>query len=226
MPQYPADNKEHSMAIRVILADDHPVVREGIRAVIEKKGEGIVIIGEAGDGNEALKIAKDSPADVYILDISMPVLNGIETTERIIKRDPDSKVIILSMHDDRTFIERALRLGARGYVLKETATDEIVHAINEVYTGRYFLSSRISTFIVEDYLGRHHADITAYELTNRERGILQLIAEGCSNKDIAVKLALSLHTVHVHRNNIMKKLRIHKQADLIRYALKEGLVQL
>ncbi len=214
------------MSIKVILADDHPIVRDGLRAVIEKKAGDIVIIGEAADGNEALKIAKNNPADIYIFDISMPVLNGIETTERLIKREPKSKVIILSMHDDRSFIERALKAGAKGYILKETATDEIVFAIREVYHGRFFLSPKISTFIIEDYLDKSPDPHSAYELTPREREILQLIAEGSSNKEIAERLFLSLHTIHVHRNNIMKKLRIHKQTDLVRYALREGLIQL
>ena len=214
------------MAIKVILADDHAIVRDGIKAVITKKGDGIAIIGEANNGNDVLKLSKTNPADVYLLDISMPILNGIETTYRLVKNNPKSKIIILSMHDDRTFVEKALHSGARGYILKESATDEIVFGINEVYLGRYYLTPKISSYLVEDFLEREPGEQHKTELSSRERGILQLLAEGLNNKEIAEKLSLSLNTVHVHRNNIMRKLNIHRQADLIKYALKEGIVQL
>ena len=214
------------MAIKVILADDHAIVRDGIKAVITKKGDGIAIIGEASNGNDVLKLSKNNPADVYLLDISMPILNGIETTYRLAKDNPKAKIIILSMHDDRTFVEKALHSGARGYILKESATDEIVFGINEVYLGRYYLTPKISSYLVEDFLEREPGEQHIPALSSRERGILQLLAEGLNNKEIAEKLSLSLNTIHVHRNNIMKKLNIHRQADLIKYALKEGIVQL
>jgi DNA-binding NarL/FixJ family response regulator len=156
----------------------------------------------------------------------MPILNGIETTHRLVNKNPQSKVIILSMHDDRTFVVKALQSGARGYILKESATEEIVFGINEVYMGRYYLTPKIASYLVEDFLDREHGAHHMAELSSRERGILQLLAEGFNNKEIADKLSLSLNTVHVHRNNIMKKLNIHRHADLIRYALKEGMVQL
>ena len=214
------------MAIKVILADDHAIVRDGIKAVITKKGDGIAVIGEASNGNDVLKLSKTNPADVYLLDISMPILNGIETTYRLIKDNPKNKIIILSMHDDRTFVEKALHSGARGYILKESATDEIVFGINEVYLGRYYLTPKISSYLVEDFLDQEQGRQFIPALSSRERGILQLLAEGLNNKEIAEKLSLSLNTIHVHRNNIMKKLNIHRQADLIKYALKEGIVQL
>ncbi|UCC94622.1 MAG: response regulator transcription factor [Candidatus Omnitrophota bacterium] len=217
------------MSIRVIIADDHPVAREGIKAVIERKEKDIEVIGEASNGNGALKMAKNNPADIYILDISMPILNGIETTHRLIKMDPKSKIIILSIHDNRTFVEKVLKCGAKGYVLKENATEELIQAIRQVYSNGFFLSPKISKFIVQGFLGKRHnyAEYKkAVHLTLKEREILQLIAEGFTNKEIARQLKLSLNTAHVHRNNIMRKLDIHRQADLIRYALKEGISQL
>lgn len=217
------------MSIKIILADDHPIVRDGLRFIIEKKGGDIKIIGEASNGNEVLEMARKNYADVYVLDISMPILNGIDTTDRLLKMNPKSKIIILSIHDSRIFVEKALKTGAKGYLLKESATEEVIHAIREVYMGRYFLSPSISKFVVHGFLGNmqdYKRDSNKGNLTKREREILQLIAEGFTNKEIAGKISLSLHTVHVHRNNIMRKLEIHKQADLIRYALKEGISEL
>jgi len=216
------------MAIKVILADDHEVVRAGIKAVIERKGNDIIIIGEASNGEEVLILAKSNPADVYVLDIAMPLLNGIETIERLKKIDATCKILMLSMYDDRTLVERAFKNGANGYLLKETATDEIMHAIQEVYLDRYFLSPKISKYLVEGFLEKNISKQyhTINSLTSREREILQLIAEGLNSKEISTKLNLSLNTIHVHRHNIRQRLNIHKQADLIRYALKEGISHL
>lgn len=214
------------MDIEVILADDHPIVRDGIKAVIERTGKGIKVIGEASTGEEAVEMARAYPADVYILDISMPILNGIEVADRLMKMDPKSRVIILSMHDSKSFVEKALKTGAKGYLLKENATDEVVHAICEVYKGRVYLSPNISKYIVQGFLGKRRSykkEEKTVSLTRKEREVLQLIAEGFSNKEIADRLKISLNTTHVHRNNIMQKLNIHKQAGLIRYALKEGI---
>jgi len=217
------------MGIKVIIADDHPVVRDGLISVIEKKCKDIEIIGEASNGNEVLEMAKKNPADVYVLDISMPILNGIETADRLIKMDSTSKVIILSIHDSKIFVEKALETGVKGYIIKENATEEVIHAIREVHMGNYFLSPAISRFIVQGFLGKrqHYKKYTkVINLTRRERQILQLIAEGFINKEIARKLNISLNTVHIHRKNIMQKLDIHKQANLFRYALKEGISSL
>lgn len=217
------------MIIKVLLADDHPVVRDGLRSTIDKMGGDIKIIGEASNGNEVLEIAKKNLVDIYILDISMPILNGIETANRLIKMDPKSKIIILSIHDSRIFVEKALKSGARGYILKESATEEVIQAIREVYIGRFFLSPAISKFVVHGFLDKMHhykRHEKVIYLTAREQEILQLIAESFTNKEIAIKLNLSLNTVHVHRKNIMQKLDIHKQADLIRYAIKEGISKL
>jgi DNA-binding NarL/FixJ family response regulator len=216
------------MSIEVILADDHDVVRDGIKAIVDRKGDDIKIIGGASNGREVLEMARNNPADVYVLDIAMPILNGIETAERLREMDRKCKIIILSMYDDRTFVEKALRYGIKGYLLKETASEEIIHAIHEVYMDRYYLSPKISNFVVQGFLGKKYSykQYESVNLTKREREILQLIAEGFTNKEIAIQLNLALNTVHVHRNNIMQKLDIHKQADLIRYALKEGISHL
>jgi len=213
----------------VIIGDDHNIVREGIKEVIERKAKDIKVIGEASNGNEILNLAKTKPADVYIIDITMPILNGIETTDRLVRMNPKSKIIILSMHNNRNLIEKAFKYGAKGYILKESDVEEVIHAIREVYMNRFFLSSKISKFVVHSFLGKKHSSKAVKilgQLTRREREILQLIGEGFDDKEIAIKLNVSLHTAHAHRKSIMRKLDIHKQADLIRYALKEGICKL
>jgi len=217
------------MSIRVMLADDHAVVRDGIKAIVAKKGDGIEVVGEAGDGKELLALAETTPADIYIIDISMPNLNGLEATERLLKRDAKTKVIILSMHDDRAFVEKALKVGAKGYLLKESAPEELIHAIREVWMDRFFLSPKISRYVVQGFLGTNqprNQQRKTTNLTDREKEILRLISEGSTAKEIAHQLRISVNTVGVHRNNIMRKLDIHKQAELIRYTLKEGISSL
>ncbi|HUU50672.1 MAG TPA: response regulator transcription factor [Nitrospinota bacterium] len=217
------------MSIEVIIGDDHNIVREGIKEVIERKAKDIKVIGEASNGNEILNLAKTKPADVYIIDITMPILNGIETTDRLVRMNPKSKIIILSMHNNRSLIERAFKYGAKGYILKESDVEEVIHAIREVYMNRFFLSSKISKFVVHSFLGKKHSSKAVKilgQLTRREREILQLIGEGFDDQEIAMKLNVSLHTAHAHRKSIMRKLDLHKQADLIRYALKEGICKL
>ena len=217
------------MSIEVILVDDHAVVKDGIKAFLERKGEDIRIIGEASNGKEVLELAKSTPADVYVIDIAMPVLDGIETIKGLREIDPKCKIIILSMLDDRTFVEKALYYGAKGYILKEETAEEIIRAIREVYMGQYYLSPKISKFVVKGFLGKgYHSEQSKKEndLTKREREILQFIAEGLTNKEMTVKLNIALNTVLVHRSNIMKKLDIHKESDLVRYALKEGISSL
>lgn len=216
------------MDIRVILADDHAVVRDGIRSVIEKMGKGISVVGEASNGRELLDMAGTTPADVYILDIAMPNLSGMEALDRLIKQQPHSKVLILSMYYEKILVERAFKMGARGYLIKESASEEIVRAIREVYQGRYFLSPRISGYLVQGFLNKDQLESGSMqsELTSRQREIIMLISEGLTEKDIARQLGISVHTVHVHKNNIMDRLDIHTKAGLIKYALKMGLVQL
>lgn len=214
--------------IRVILADDHVMIREGICAVLARSSSLIKVIGEFSRGREAIAAAKKKEADIYILDISMPILNGIEAAVKILKIDSKAKIIFLSMHDDRNLVERALAVGAKGYLLKESAAEEIIKAIEEVYLGRFFLTPKISGFVVKGFLDKNERKsfLRTDRLTSREREVLQLIAEGLSNKQIAKALTISLNTAHAHRKKIMAKLNVHKQAELIRIALKEKISQL
>ncbi|MFP3959161.1 MAG: response regulator [Spirochaetaceae bacterium] len=217
------------MKKRVLLADDHTVVRDGLKAVMQKLDPDIVVVNEASNGRETLEMARNTPADVYLIDISMPILNGIETTARLLKQDPSVKVIILSMYKDKVLVEKAVRNGAHGYILKESAAEEIVKAIEEVYAGRYYFSPEVSGYLVHGFLragedGEESTDDT--ELTNRQREILKLICDGFTEKEIAEQLNISFHTVHVHKNNIMKALDIHSKAELIKYAVKHRIIQL
>jgi len=216
------------MAIEIILVDDHAIVRQGIKAILSREPD-IRIVGEASNGEEALEAVKVNRPDVVVMDITLPVLNGLEASRRILKANKNIKIVILSMHENRVFAEKALSYGVKGYVLKDSAADEIVQAIREVCSGQYFLSSKISSFVVEDYLSKKkqpQASQGISKLTGREREILQCIAEGLSSKEIANKLKLALKTVLVHRNNISRKLNVHNQAQLTRLALKEGLISL
>jgi len=212
------------MSIEVMLVDDHTIVRQGIKSVISQEPD-IKVVAEASDGREAIELAKQKSPDVIVMDISLPFLNGLDASRQILKQNKSIKILILSMHENRVFIEKALSYGIRGYVLKESAVTDIAKAIREVNSGRYFLDSKISTFVIQDYADKKKAVQlrSTSTLTDREREILQLIAEGLSNKEIAQKLKISLKTALVHRNNIMQKLDIHNQAQLIRFALKEGI---
>lgn len=218
------------MPIRVFIADDHPVVRDGLRLSIERKGKDLVVVGEASDGMEVLKAVETTPADVFILDISMPKMNGIEVTRELLKKYPSGKVIVLSLHDTKALVEEALAAGALGYITKETATRNVVDAVTAVQAGQCYLSPTVAKFVVEasrmgkkDFRKRR---ATTVSLTGQERKVLQLIAEGHSNKEIAAMLDLSSNTIHAHRNSVMAKLNIHKQADLVRYAVREGIAKL
>ena len=212
-----------------MLADDHPAIRAGIKWVVEKKSENIEIVGEASSGIGLLKLAEKNHADVYIVDIIMPFLNGIETTVRLLKLKPKSKVIILSIHESGIFIEKAFRSGARGYILKESAVEDVIRAIREVHKGRYYLSPAISNFIMNGYfdkISNNKKYKSVGNLTSRETEILQLIGEGVTIKEIAQKLNLSIYTITTHKRNIMQKLDIHKNADLFRLAIKEGIAKI
>tara|TARA_B100000315_G_C14562597_1_gene581264 strand:- start:1119 stop:1769 length:651 start_codon:yes stop_codon:yes gene_type:complete len=216
------------VAIEVMLVDDHSIVRQGIKSLISQD-QGIKVVAEASDGKEALDLVKTKQPDVIVMDITLPVLNGIDASIAIKKRDKNVKILILSMHENRVFIEKALDCGIKGYLLKESAADEIIKAIKEVYAGRYYLSSKISSLVIQDYVENKKSKAKLSPkttLTSRERSVLQLVAEGLSNKEIAKKLNLALKTVLVHRNNIMRKLNTHNQAQLIRFALKEGIISL
>lgn len=218
------------MSIRVFIADDHPVVRDGLRLTLASSGRDIVVVGEAPDGMETLARLKSCPADVVILDITMPRMNGIETLRGILKKFPGTKVIILSLYDTKSMVEEALAAGARGYLTKGMATRTVVDAVVEVHAGRYYLCPQVAHVVVAARLGRktpaRGRGIASTVLTPQERKVLQHIAEGSSTKEIAALLGKSINTIHAQRNSVMAKLNIHKQADLIRYAIKEGIAKL
>lgn len=217
------------MSIRVILADDHPVVRDGLRMTIEQSGKNITVVAEAADGMEVLRLARTTPADVFILDITMPILNGIETARELRRDFPNAKVIMLSLHDTKAMVEEALAAGACGYLTKEMATRNVVEAVTEAAAGRRFFCPRIAHFAGEaarvGRKSRSGIGGPAPALTGQEKKVLQLIAEGHSNKEVAARLEISVNTVHVHRTSVMAKLNLHKQAELIRYALKAGIAK-
>lgn len=212
--------------IRILLADDHTVMRRGLRLVLEEQAD-FQIVGEAGDGREAVALAEDVEPDVAVLDITMPNLNGIEASRQIKAKLPSTAIVVLSMHSDESFVLRALKAGARGYVLKEAREAELISAIRLVHEGQSYFSPAVSRLLVEDYVRQLESkDVEdSYELlTPREREILQLIAEGKSNKDIANLLKLSLYTVETHRSNILEKLNLHSVPELILYAVRKGVI--
>ena len=214
---------------RIVLADDHIIVRNGLKAVIEKLGKNMEIVAEVSNGEELVEYAQThgEDVDVYVVDISMPVLNGIDATGRLTRINPDAKIVILSMYDDRVSVEKSLKAGARGYIVKVSTADEIIDAIETVADGRFYLCNKVSRYVVQGFLAKESPRRRCRNsLTAKEREVLQLIAEGYSSKQIAKHFNLSLNTIHVHRNNIMRKLGIHKQAELVRFALKEGIAQL
>jgi two-component system, NarL family, response regulator NreC len=212
--------------IRIVLADDHSVMRSGLRALLQQHPD-MQVVGEANDGREALSLAESLKPDVAVLDITMPNLNGIEAARQMVAKQLDVAIIMLSMHSDESYVLRALRAGVRGYLLKEAAEIDLLHAIRAVTQGKSFFSPMVSRMLAEDYVrqlqGKEIAD--SYDLlTAREREILQLIAEGNSNKDIANLLNLSLYTVETHRGNILQKLNLHSVPDLILYAVRKGVI--
>ncbi len=218
----------HTMGIKIMIADDHEIVREGIRTVLQKQGGDIEISGEASNGRELLELSEKKTADIFIIDISMPLLNGIETTQRLLKKHPEAKVIMLSMYRDHSYVERALNSKAYGYVLKCSATDELASAIQEVARGRHYISPAISGYVVQGFLENvqtKHAGARSDTLSSREKEILQLIVEGHSTREIARHLDISVHTVMTHRKSMMSKTGARRQSDLIKYGLKEIISQ-
>ncbi|MEL6179754.1 MAG: response regulator transcription factor [Myxococcota bacterium] len=208
-------------AIRVLLVEDHQMVREGLRSLLEST-EDMSVLDEADDGAEAVRMAEERGPDVVVMDISLPGLNGIDATSRLQRRRPDIPVVILSMHDDASTVDRALRAGARGYVLKGVGVAYLRDAIRAVHQGEVYLSSGVSDYILQGYLSSDDPQIDP--LTEREREVLQLIAEGYTSREIAGRLDLKPKTVHNHRANIMDKLDIRTTAGLVRYALSNNLI--
>jgi two-component system response regulator NreC len=213
-------------SLRLIIGDDHTLMRHGLRKILEEKPEWQVV-AEAGDGREAVRQAEAHKPDVAILDIGMPMLNGIDATRQIVRKVPECRVLILSMHSDETYILRALQAGARGYLLKDSAGKDLIRGIAAVAAGKTFFSQVVAQSMLEDYV-RRVADSTvvdAYDtLSDREREIFQLIAEGHSNKDVALILSISPATVETHRARILQKLDVHNTAELVLYAVRRGVV--
>lgn len=211
------------MSIKVLVADDHKVVREGLRTLIEKQ-PGMEVIAEAENGRMALKLIKKLSPDIAIMDIAMPDLNGIEATRQIVAEAPGTKVIALSMHSDRQFVTRMMSAGASGYLLKDCAFEEVARAIRSVMARQTYLSPEIVSIVVKAFLRRSEpSDSMLSVISPREREVLQLIAEGKTTKQIALRLHISAKTVDTHRRNIMDKLDIHSIAELTKYAIREGL---
>ncbi len=211
--------------VRVLLADDHKLVRAGFRAMLDSLGD-VEIVGETGDGREALELIREHRPDVALLDITMPSLTGLEVAARVANEIPNVRIIILSMHTTEDYIARAVRAGVSGYLLKNADPVELELALRAAVNGQMYMSPTVSKQLVEDYLRRMGSDAGPEEqLTARQREILQLIAEGKSTKDIAVTLDLSIKTVETHRKDLMDRLGIHDVAGLVRYAIRAGIIK-
>jgi two-component system response regulator NreC len=213
--------------LRILLADDHTVVRQGLRKVLEERPDWEVV-AEAGDGREAVRLAEQHKPDVAIVDVAMPLLNGIETTRQIIKRVPSTRVLVLTMYADEAYVTQMLQAGATGYLLKDSADVDLIQAVNEVSKGKSFFSPAIARVMLDDYR-RQLVDkgvTDRYEtLSEREREIFQLIAEAKTNKEIASLLSVSPSTVETHRAHIMEKLDLHSAAEIVLYAVRRGIIR-
>ncbi len=214
--------------MRILLADDHKVLRSGLRRILEEQPD-LEVVGEAGDGREAVDLAHALQPDIVVMDIAMPQMNGMEATRQIVARNPNINVLILSMYSDENYIVQVLRAGARGYLLKDSAEDDLISAVRSVNAGLPFFSPKIARLLVGDSMQRlrDEAATDSYELlTPREREVLQLIAEGKSNKEVAAQLFVSPTTVETHRARIMDKLDLHSTAEIVLYAVRKGIIKL
>jgi DNA-binding NarL/FixJ family response regulator len=207
------------MPIRILLADDHVLVRQGLRHILED--EGFEVVGEASNGQEAVRLAEKLCPAVAVLDIEMPILNGIDATKEIVKASPGTKTILLTMHSENHLVMNSLRAGARGYLIKERASEDLVQAVAEVSRGGIYLSPSISQVVVQAFLTL--TEVSPDPLSARERQVLQMVAEGNTCKDVARIMGISARTVEGHRSQIMDKLNIHDVAGLVRYAIRNGL---
>ena len=215
------------MSVRILLADDHGIIRQGLRSLLEKESD-MEVVAEAEDGREALQLVRQLAPDIIVMDITMPNLNGVDATRQIVGDFPNVKVIALSIHSNRRLVAEMLKAGASGYVLKECLFDELVQAIRSVTAGGIYLSPRITGVVVDDYV-EHLSTKPESQLailTNREREVLQLLAEGKPTKQIALELHVSTKTIEASRRQIMEKLDIHSVAELTKYAVREGLTSL
>ncbi|MGA9623895.1 MAG: response regulator transcription factor [Bryobacteraceae bacterium] len=208
--------------IRILLADDHAVVRQGFKMILDAQAD-MEIVGQAANGRQAVDLAEQLRPDVVVMDVSMPELNGIEATRRLASSLPHARVIALSMHKDSVYVREILRAGARGYLLKDSGAADLVAAIRAVASGESYLSPAVSNAVLDDY--RRHATNPIDLLTSREREVLQLLAEGKTNKEIAGLLNLSVYTVEAHRGRILEKLNLHSIGELVRFAVRSGLIE-
>ncbi len=212
--------------IRILLADDHVVMRGGLRLLLEREAD-FEVVGEAADGRETVELARKLEPDVIVMDVAMPNLNGIEATRQVVSAHPEIAIVVLSMHSDESYVLRALKAGARGYLLKDSAEGDLIRAIRAVQERKAYFSPAISKLLVEDYMRQmqqRNVEDSYDLLTNREREVLQLLAEGKSNKEVAQMLNLSLYTVETHRGNLLQKLNLHSVPELILYAVRKGIV--
>jgi two-component system response regulator NreC len=213
--------------LRVLLADDHGIVRRGLRSLLESQ-PGLTVVAEAADGLEALRLCELHRPDVLILDISMPKMNGIDVSARVLKLDRPPQVVILSIHADESYILRALAAGARAYLLKEATDEDLLPAVHAVMSGKPFFSGAVTAVLVENYIRQLQArglTDSYHLLTDREKQVLQLLAEGRSNKEAARLLELGLSTIETHRANLMQKLNLHNTAEIVLYAVRKGVIQ-
>jgi DNA-binding NarL/FixJ family response regulator len=211
----------HPRKITILLADDHSVVRQGFRRILESQPD-MQIVGEAANGRQAIEQATKLLPDVVVMDVAMPELNGIEATRRLMESSPRTRVLALSMHKDAVYVREILRAGARGYLLKDAIDADLLAAVRSVAKGEAYLSPAIADAVLTDY--RQHVTDPIDLLTSREREVLQLIAEGKTNKEIATTLKLSVYTVDAHRGRIMEKLNLHSTGELVRFAVRKGLI--
>jgi DNA-binding NarL/FixJ family response regulator len=212
--------------IRILLADDHTVMRAGLRALLERQPN-LEVVGEAEDGRQAVELACLHVPDVVVMDIAMPTFNGVEATRRMVGKHSTVSVVILSMYSDESYVMRALEAGARAYLLKDSAVTDLIRAIEAVSQGKSFFSPKISRFLAEEYVRalKQRGVADSYELlTPREREVLQLLAEGKTNKEVAKSLNISIYTAETHRGNILQKVNLHSSAELVLYAVRKGII--
>jgi DNA-binding NarL/FixJ family response regulator len=214
------------MEIKILLADDHKLFRQGLRTLLEKQPD-MKIIAEADDGFATVELSGKFSPDVIIMDISMPNMNGIEATRKIISQNPSARIIALSMHSDKRYVIEILKNGALGYLLKDAAFEELVHAIRTVIRNQTYLSSTITSIVIKDFIGMNKKEDSVFTLlSSREREVLQLLSEGKTTKQIAIQLQVSSKTIETHRKQIMDKLNIYSLAELTKYAIREGITTL